>query len=239
MAKIFFNDKVVKTLPEPTILNWFSQEDGTTIFLRDTRSDTYVGRGFIYGDLVPYKKDGDYYVDIVEQKQLDGAIAGVYISEGSDFEIRTTQGREPLFLVRQKATAMALGMRPLMNKGIDVKEVALGLFFEGSEISYNRDGVNITDRLTQRGWERISGATDSQLGIITTEDAYRNKLENDKAFEESREKKIEKLRQSLDVPGVNKAVVQALIKAKLDRDPRNTHIFLLSDMKKLKEQKII
>jgi len=239
MAKIFFNDKIVKTEKEATILNWFSEKDGATIFLRDTRVDTYIGRSFVYGDIDPYKMDGDYYVDIVEQKTLDGTIAGVYISEGTDFEIVTLQGREPLFLVRQKATAMSLGMRPSMFKGLLVDEVAMGLFFEGTTISYKREGVNIKDTLTKNGWERNAGPKDSQLNILTTGEAYANKLKEDKNSQKAESDKLEKLKESLSRKDVNKRAIRAIIAAKEDENHANTHILLLEDVQKLIEQKIL
>jgi hypothetical protein len=239
MAKIFFNDKAVKTESDITILNWFTQKDGTTIFLRDTRKDTYVGRDFIYGEIDPYRMDGDYYVDILEQKIVDSTIAGVFITEGSDFEIITIQGREPLFVVRQEATVMALGMRPMMDKGIDVKEVTMGLFFEGTIISYNRDGVNIKDELTEQGWKRTSGPKDLELGVISTADAYETKLKEQQKDIGREAKKLQSLKESLLIPGINTAAVKAIIAAKEDKDSKNTHIFLLEDIKTLVEQGIL
>lgn len=239
MAKIFFNDRVVKTEKETTILNWFSQSDGVTIFLRDTRPDTYVGRDFVYGEIDSYKSDGDYYVDILEQKVLDGTVAGVFISEGSDFEIVTLKGREPLFLVRQEATAMSLGMRPSMNKGILVDEVAMGLFYEGSVISYNRDGINIKDELTKNGWVRTSGPKDIELGILNTTEAYNKKVENDNKMSEDRVNKIEKLKEALLRKDVNTEVVKSLIEAKEDLDPLNTHIFLAKDIAMLRDKGVL
>lgn len=239
MAKIFFNDKAVKTEKETTILNWFTQADGTTIFLRDTRADTYIGRDFIYGDIDPYKMGNDYYVDIIKQESLDGTIAGIYITEGSDFEIVTLQGREPLFLVRQKATAMALGMRPAMNKGIIVDEVAMGLFYEGTTISYRRDGASIKDTLTRDGWKRLSGPGDIDLGVVTTEDAYLKKLSKDKERKNSESEKLSLLRESLTRKDVNVHAIKAIIASKTDKNPKNTHILLLDDVKTLIEQKIL
>jgi hypothetical protein len=240
MAKIFFNDLVVKTEPETTILNWFSQADGTTIFLRDTRKDTYVGRNFVYGDIDPYRMEGgDYYVDILEQRIVDGTIAGVFITEGTDFEITTIQGREPLFVVRQDSTVMALGMRPAMNKGINVKEVTMGLFFEGTVISYQRDGMNLKDTLTSKGWKRTAGPKDLELGVISTADAYDTKLAKQKQDMKNEEKKLQSLKESLLLPGINTAAVKAIIAAKEDKNPKNTHIFLLEDIKTLVEQGVL
>jgi len=239
MAKIFFNDKAVKTEEETTILNWFTQEDGATIFLRDTRKDTYIGRDFIYGDIDPYKMGNDYYVDILEQTALDGTIAGIYVSEGSNFEIVTLEGREPLFLVRQEATKMALGMRPAMNKGIVVDEVAMGLFYEGTTISYQRDGMNIKDTLTRSGWKRISGPKDIDLGIVTTEEAYKEKIKRDKKMISNEADRLASLKDALGRKDVNSHAIKAIIAAKEDKNSKNTHILLLDDIKELVEQKIL
>ena len=239
MAKIYFNDKIVKTEEDTTILNWFTQKDGTTIFLRDTRKDTYVGRSFIYGDIDPYKMGGDYYVDILEQKNIDSTVAGIYITEGSDFEIVTIQGKEPLFVVRQESTVMALGMRPTMNKGVFVDEVTLGLFFEGTVISFSKDGENIKDTLTKDGWSRDTGPKDIELGVITTEEAYKTKNADSAKLQKLEAEKIQFLKDQLLNPNVNKAALKAVIAAKEDYDPKNTHIFLLDDIKTLVGQGIL
>ena len=241
MAKIFFNDKAVKTSSEPTILNWFSQADGVTIFIRDTRVDTYNGVEFVYGDIDTYKMNGDYYIDIVPQQKADATVMGVFISEGTDFEIVTTEGRPPLFVVRQDATKMSLGMLPSMNKGLLVKEVTLGMFHLGSVISFKRDGIPIQEALTKNGWvRRGSVPTDLEMGIKNTHEAYKDKLKKEeKEAEEDVAATIARLKEHSKRPEVNSIVVEALIASKEDDRDDSLHIFQMADLAKLREQGVI
>ena len=240
MAKIYFNDKAVKTEKEPTILNWFAQADGVTIFIRDTRVDTYNGASFVYGDIETYQMDGDYYVDIVPQKTLDGTVMGVFISEGTDFEIVTLEGRPPLFVVRQDATKMSLGMIPSMNKGILVKEVTLGMFHVGSVLSFKRDGIPIEEALTSTGWVRRGSApNDLELGIKNTYEVYQDKLKREEPSDEDVAKKVAELREHSKRPEVNSMVIDALIASKLDTSENSVHIFEVADLAKLKKQGVI
>lgn len=239
MSKIFFNDRAVKTLPETTILNWFTQSDGKTIFIRDTRGDIYKGRDFIYAEIDTYSMSGDMYVDFLPQKIMDGTIMGLFIAEGSDFQIETLNGREPVFVVRQKATAMSLGMRPMMNKGILVTEVAMGMFFEGTTISYSRDGETIKDKLTKKGWERIGGASDLDLSILSTEDVFNRKNTLESELMIRKKDKLAELKEALSIPGVNTAALKSIIASKEDTNINNTHFILLSDIKELVSKKIL
>lgn len=240
MAKIYFNDRAVKTEKETTILNWFAQDDGVTIFLRDTRVDTYNGAEYVYGDIDTYQLNGDYYVDIVPQKKLDGTVMGVFISEGTDFEIVTTEGKAPLFVVRQDATKMALGMLPSMNKGLLVKEVTMGMFHVGSVLSFKRDGVPIEEALTPTGWVRRGSAPNNlELGIKNTHEAYQAKLQKEDESEEDVAKKIAELREHSKRPEVNSTVIDALIASKLEDRDNSVHIFLMADLAKLRKQGVI
>ena len=238
MAKIFFNDKAVKTEKETTILNWFSQADGVTIFVRDTRPETYIGGDFIRADIDTYSMGGDYYLDFIPSKKLDSMVLGLFISEGSDFTI-STGGIDPLFVVKQTATVMSLGMMPSMNKGFDAKEVAMGVFFKGAVISYQLNGYNISDKLTDNGWIRLHGPANDFLGILSTHEAYSSKLKDD-ANRESRElADIVSLKKALLRDDVDKSVVRALIKSKEDQSERSLHIFLRDDIAILKKKGII
>ena len=240
MAKIYFNDRAVKTESETTILNWFSQDDGVTIFIRDTRVDTYNGAEFVYGDIDTYKKDGDYYIDIVPQKKADATVMGVFISEGTDFEIVTTEGKPPIFVVRQDATKMSLGMLPSMNKGLLVKEVTLGMFHVGSVLSFKRDGIPIQEALTKNGWVRRGSAPgDLDLGIKNTHEAYKDKLKKEEDSVEDVAAVVARLREHSKRPEVNSMVIDALIASKLDTTDNSLHIFQMADLAKLKKQGVL
>ena len=240
MAKFYFNDLIVKELEMPTILNWFSEQNtGKTIFVRDTRKDTYNGIDFIYGKLNTYIKNEDYYVDIDEQKVLDGAILGFYIGEGTDFVITVPDATmQPIFTVRQERTAMSLGMRPEINKGIIADEVTMGLFHLGTVISFSRDGMNIKDKLTDEGWTRIAGPSDDHLGIMTTAKAVENmNAEIDKP------KPLDDTLAKIDVAvqdGSLSYTAGVTMKSYLKNSNENTiHMFLASDIKIMKEKGII
>ena len=238
MARIFINDKAVKVEKEVTILNWFSQADGVTIFIRDTRPDTYMGTDCIRADIDTYAMGGDYYLDFNTQKSLDDTVLGLFVSEGSDFTF-VTGGKDPLFIVKQKANIMSLGMMPSMNKGIDSDEVAMGVFFEGAVISYRLNGHNISDELTNSGWKRIAGPSNTNLGVSTTEEAFATKISNDKKALNNEAEDIQKLKEALLRDDVDKTVIKALLKSKEHSERDTMHIFPREDMLKLKKLGII
>ncbi len=241
MAKIFFNNPIIKHLKETTILNFFSQSDGKTIFVRDTREDIYRNQYFVYGDLTLYTKKGDYYIDIDPMNIMSGEIFGVYIGEGYDFEIKTE--KEPIFIVRQKSTLMALGMLPDMSQGSEINETALGMFHVGTTITFKKDGQQVRDELTKKGWSRKIGPSDKDFGIITVEEAFVKKLERNSRNESENEKSareyIERLELAKKNKELNSALADSLIKARTDTNEKNVYMFLASDIKELKRKKII
>jgi len=242
MAKIYFNNPIIKHLEEITILNFFVEDSGKGIFIRDTRKDIYRDQRFVYGDINFYTKDGNYYIDILPMNKLaSGEVFGVYVGEGYDFEV--TAVKEPIFIVRQDSTKFTLGMTPGLEQGIDAKEVALGMFHVGTTISFKRDGQNIKDELTKNGWVRRAGPSDKDFGIITIEEAFVNKLKEDEAEEkridaESKEK-IERLERAKKNGEINPILADELIAAETDDNPENIYMFLAEDIKKLKKQKIL
>jgi len=242
MAKIYFNNPIIKHLEEVTILNFFVEDSGKGIFIRDTRKDIYRDQRFVYGDINFYTKDGNYYIDILPMNRLSsGGVFGVYVGEGYDFKV--IANKEPIFIVRQDSTKFTLGMTPGLDQGIDAKEVALGMFHVGTVISFKRDGQNIKDELTKNGWVRRSGPSDKDFGIITIEEAFENKLkeekaENNKIDAESKEK-IERLERAKKNGEINQILADELIAAETDDNPENIYMFLAEDIKRLKKQKIL
>ena len=241
MAKVFFNNPIIKHLKEVTILNFFSQADGKTIFLRDARPDIYRDQRFVYGDLSLYTRGEDYYIDIVPMVQMSSEVFGVYIGEGYDFEISTE--KEPIFIVRQKSTNMSLGMIPDMHQGAEINETTLGMFHVGTTITFKRDNIQIRDKLTSKGWTRIQGPSDKDFGIITVEEAFDKKLkEGEKSFraeEDAAREYIERINAAKAKGEVNPMLADDLIKARLDDDENNIYMFLAEDIKELKRKKII
>lgn len=236
MSKVYFNDSIVKTEKETTILNWFCEKSGAMIFIRDTRIDTYTGKSFIYCDVDTYMVNKDYYIDFKDQSKMDGEVFGFYISEGSDFEISTPGGLEPIFVIMQEKTEVTMGMMPMINKGITPDKVAMGMFLVGTTIRFKMDGISIIDELTRDGWKRVSGPSNDRLGVLTTSDSI-SKAEDVK--EKERKQKIESLEYAVGKKEFDQEVIQALLKAKKDTDPRNVHIFLADDIKKLKKQGVL
>lgn len=242
MAKIYFNMPIIKHLEEITILNFFVEDSGRGIFIRDARKDVYRDQKFVYGDINFYTKDGNYYIDILPMNKLaSGDIFGVYVGEGYDFEV--VAKKEPIFIVRQDSTKFTLGMTPGLEQGIDVKEVALGMFHVGTTISFKRDGQNIKDELTKNGWVRRSGPSDKDFGIITVEEAFAKKLKNDEKAEQELDAKVKERIERIEFAKKNKQInpilADELIASELDDNPEHVYMFLAEDIKKLKKQKIL
>ena len=241
MAKIYFNNPIIKHLKEVTILNFFSQSDGKTIFVRDTRPDIYRDQRFTYGDLDLYVKNGDYYIDITPMKTMSGEVFGIYVAEGHDFEIKAE--KDPIFIVRQESTAVALGMLPGMHQGAEINETALGMFHVGTIITFKRDGVQIKDELTKGGWVRRQGPSDKDFGIITVEDAFKKKLEGDKksarTIEDEAREYVERINLAKKNGEINPILAQDLINAKTDDNEDHIYMFLAEDIKELRRKKII
>jgi len=241
MAKIYFNNPIIKHLKEVTILNFFSQSNGKTIFVRDTRPDTYRNQNFAYGDITTYMKNDDYYIDIDPMKVMSGEVFGVYVGEGYDFEIKAE--KEPIFIVRQESTHVALGMLPDMHQGSEINETALGMFHMNTTITFKRDGIQIIDKLTKKGWVRERGPSDKDFGIITVEEAFEKKIKKDTAtvsdIENAAREYVARINSAKDRGEVNPVLADELIRAKLDDDENHIYMFLAEDIKNLKRKKII
>ena len=245
MAKIFFNNSVVKELPEPTIIEFFSQSDGKSIFLRDIRRETYKGRRFIVGDVRFYiDGKGDYRIDIEPLRRFDATVYGVYSAQGTDFSITAPNGKGPIFVARQKGTVLSLGTRPdLQAVPLDSDENAIGMFHVGTVISYKRDGVPIKDELRKTGWVRIAGPSDVAFGIMTVEEAIGKKEERAKknAAKKADEDaefiaRIEAAKASGDI---NPVLADELIAARRNTDPNHIFMFRAQEIKDLKRRNLI
>jgi len=242
MAKIVFNDKIIKHLPEPTIINFFSEKgpNGRTIFVRDVRPDVYNdGRTFIFGDVQYYEKDGDYYIDITPLSKMDNLVLGMYVSEGQSFGMTTD--KTPIFVVAQKNTEMSLGMTPAINKGDLFGETMIGMFHLGTIISYKKNGTLIKDELTKNGWKRILGPGDDRLGIITTADAFEatkaQKEKEDKRLREHRGEIYSMVKEAYAAGEISPELA-ASMGSFLEGKPSH-YFFLASDLKLLKRKGIL
>lgn len=231
----------MKHLKEVTILNFFSEKDGTSIFVRDTRPDIYRDQKFVYGDLDLYQKDNDYYIDIRPMSAMSGDAFGVYVGEGYDFEVKAP--KDPIFIVRQKSTDMALGMMPDMHQGVDITETALGMFHIGTTITFKREGIQIRDELTDKGWVRRSGPSDKDFGIMTIEEAFAGKLSEEKKNQDALAadvlETIERIRAAKEKGEINPVLADELIASKIDTNADNIYMFLAKDIKDLKKRKIL
>ena len=241
MSKIYFNNPIIKHLKETTILNFFSEKDGKSIFIRDIRPDIYRDQLFVYGELSMYSSLGDYYVDILPMKVMSGEVYGVYVGEGYDFEVSTE--KEPVFIVRQKSTIMALGMMPGMHQGSVINETALGMFHVGTTITFKRDGVQIKDELTKNGWMRRSGPSDKDFGIMTVEEAFVKKIAKSEkeqtALATETLESIARIKKAKDNGEINPVLADELIASKTDTNEKNIYMFLASDIRDLKKRKIL
>jgi hypothetical protein len=243
MAKIYFNDKIIKHLPETTILNYFIEDgpDGKSIFIRDTRPDVYEnGRTFIMGDVNMYIKDGDYYIDILPMTVLDGTVLGMYVGEG--YEFKSESDVEPIFVVAQKQADLTLGMSPTIEKQTVGGEVMMGMFHLGSKISFKRDNIAFQDVLTKDGWKRIKGPADSKLGIMTTAEAFFETTERRKREEEKIQNNKEEIKKNLyeaakanEIPYYLAEEMADYVTGSKDR----FFIFLASDIKLLKKKGLL
>jgi hypothetical protein len=241
MAKIYFNDKIIKHLPETTILNFFVEpgENGSAIYIRDTRPEVYKkGRNFIIGDLSYHKKDKNFYIDITPLSVMDGQILGVYVGDGVEFKSKSD--KEPIFYVAQKNTEFTLGMTPNIDKPSSGGITMLGMYHLGTIISFKRDGIAFKDQLTPKGWKRIQGPDDRLLGIMTTAEAFEKASKQKPSISSTRDRKAEVLARAKEAAadGAIPKNLAADLEAYLTADD-GVFFFLHSDFKKLKEKGII
>ena len=247
MAKIYFNRPIIKHLEETTVINFFLQKDKASdnILVRDTRKDVYRDNYVVFGDIDVYKniaKKGEWYCDIVDMKVPDYTVFGFYVGEGVDFEVIAS--KDPVFLIRQKNTEMSLATVDYMPQGTEVPEVALGLFHVGSKIKYKRNGVQVLDELTNKGWVRRQGPSDNQFGIITIEEAFQKKLKREEMMKDPKvrdeivKESIQRIRDAKGKHDIGVEFADSLIDYKLGKNQGVTY-FLASDMKNLKEKGII
>jgi DNA-binding transcriptional regulator YhcF (GntR family) len=248
MAKIYFNRPIIKHLEETTVINFFFQHDeGDAIYVRDTRPDIYRDNKVVFGDILLYeKKDepGSWNCDIIPMETPSYDIYGFYTGEGVDFEI--TAPAQPVFMIRQQETKLSLATVGYMPQTTDeVNEVALGLFHLGTRIKYRRDGVQIIDELTKKGWIRRMGPDDHKFGIITVEEAFQEKLKREemlkdpvkaKEFLDEEKQRIIDAKNRKDIP---EELANSLIRYKEDNDPNMIYYFLASDVKELVKKGII
>jgi hypothetical protein len=249
MAKIYFNRPVIKHLEETTVINFFFQKDGgDAIYIRDTRKDTYRDNKVIFGDISLTRhpaEPGAWNCDITEMMVPSYDIFGFYTGEGVDFEIISSA--QPVFMIRQKETELALanvGYMPQTSE--NVNEVAMGLFHLGTRIKYRRDGVQIVDELTKKGWVRLMGPDDHKFGIITIEEAFKEKLEREEMLKdpvkakEKIEEDTQKIRDAINRKDIHPELGQSLLKYKegIGGDDM-TYYFLASDVKDLVKKGII
>jgi len=180
MATIYFNQPILKHISDITILNFFMEDSGKSVLVRDTRQDIYSGVYKAHADIKFYEKNGDYFIDLEDMSTYDGQMYGVFIGEGFDFEIRTDA--DPIFVVKQDKTDTSLASLPwLQNKS--VLQMMLGMFTMGTTISFKVEGQPIVETLTKLGWVRTNGPKDKDLGIITIDEAFENKKELEASLE--------------------------------------------------------
>ncbi len=249
MAKIYFNRPIIKHLEETTVINFFFQKDGgESIYVRDTRKDIYRDNKVVFGDISLSKHPTEplaWNCDITEMLTPSYDIFGFYTGEGVDFEIIATA--QPVFMIRQIETEMALanvGYMPQLDD--EVTEVALGLFHLGTKIKYRRHGVQIVDELTKKGWVRRMGPDDHKFGIITIEEAFKEKLEREEKLKnpeyakEVLEEEKQKIIDAKNRHDIHPELADSLLKYRdgIGGDDM-TYYFLASDVKNLLKKGII
>lgn len=240
MAKIFFNDKVIKHTSDHIILNWFTEKDGKTLFVRDTRKNVYNGVTHAYGEIncyQDYKKD--YYVDIEESPVQDGqTVLGLYIAEGTKFIVDSSGNYEPVFIVKEKAFESGLGMQPNTNRKQIDSVVGMGLFHLGAKISIFKGDVRITDELTKDGWIRIAGPKDIIMGIKTTHQAFKDSKKND---QKKKTTDMAAIRSAVNDKIIDEVVFDTFQRREDARakEEGGLFIFLKSDIDRLKKGKYL
>ena len=242
---IFFNQPILKHISDTTILNFFTEESGRSIFVRDTRKETYSGIYKIHADVKFYKKDGNFYIDLSDMTSYDGQTMGVFIGEGFDFEIKTTS--EPLFVVKQDKTSMSLAELPwLQNKSVN--QATLGMFTLGTTISFKVEGQPIKEELTKSGWNRTDGPKDKDLGIITIDEAFENKKKLDSVVSEigisdSNLDLIERLNDAAKRENIPSHLAKSrirMIKSKDNRDGKDgLFLFLKTEVELLRQYNLL
>lgn len=247
MPKIYFNRPIIKHLEETTVINFFFQKDGgEAIYIRDTRKDVYRNNKVVFGDITLYKHPQEpnaWNCDITEMQVPSYDVYGFYTGEGVDFEI--VSAKQPVFMIRQKETELALATVGYMPQTADdVNEVALGLYHQGTQIRYRRDGVQIIDELTKKGWVRRAGPDDHKFGIITVEEAFQEKIKKEEMLKdpvkakEFLEEEKERIRDAKRRHDIHPELADSLLRYKED-DRDMTYYFLAKDVKDLVKQGII
>jgi hypothetical protein len=254
MAKIYFNRPIIKHLEETTVINFFWQDEklGESIYVRDTRKDIYRDNKVVFGDIELYEKKDEpkaWNCDIVDMRVPSYEVYGFYTGEGVNFEI--IGPAEPVFVIHQQETKMSLATVGYMPQTKDeIPEATLGLFHVGTKIKYRRNGQQVVDELTKKGWVRIVGPSDYKFGIITVEDAFKEKLKREedvknpeKAKEFFREQK-EKITKAVIDGNISSEFGGSLLsymKDKTDNDDSfvTDYYFLADDVKKLIKLEII
>ncbi len=248
MPKIYFNRPVIKHLEDTTVINFFFQKDGgEAIYIRDTRKDVYRDNKVIFGDITLYPHPTEkkaWNCDITDMQIPSYDVYGFYTGEGVDFEI--IAAAEPVFMIRQKETELALanvGYMPQTDD--DVNEVALGLFHVGTRIKYRRDGVQIMDELTKKGWIRRMGPDDHKFGIITVEEAFQEKLAREEMLKdpvkakEYLEEEKQKIRDAKNRKDIHPELADSLLRYKEGVGGNMTYYFLARDVKDMVKRGII
>jgi hypothetical protein len=248
MAKIYFNRPIIKHLEEVTVINFFFQKDGgDAIYVRDTRPDVYRDNSVVFGDIELYPHPTEpkaWNCDITEMLIPSYDVYGFYSGEGVDFEI--VASKEPVFMIRQKETELSLATVGYMPQTKDeMTEVALGLFHIGTRIKYRRGGVAIVDELTRKGWVRRAGPDDHKFGIITVEEAFKEKLAKEEMLKDPvRAKEYfaeeeQKIRDAKNRKDIHPELANSLLQYKHDNNKDNVYYFLASDVKELVKKGII
>jgi hypothetical protein len=165
----------------------------------------------------------------------------VFIGEGSEFKIKSSS--KPIFTVAQKRVEFAAATNIFMQD-MDVEEMMLGMFKEGTEITYKRQNFDVKDVLTKNGWQRMYGPPDDKLGIIPVSEAHRLMMaEQNELSSNGTTKKREEERYRMNIAlkegDANKDVIESILKSYNDDDETHVHCFLRDDLKKLKEQEIL
>ena len=245
MYKIFFNQGVIKPLKDISVLNFFTEKDTKkSIYVRDTTEDIYVdGRYLIEGGVNFYTIGEDYYVDITKSRGIDlmSGVYGIYMGEGKNFEIKAS--KQPIFTVSHEKNEFNASSNYYMQ-GLSAEESMLGMFLEGTEITYRRMGHDIKDVLGSDGWKRVYGPPDDKLGIISIADAHKNFVSENKELSENgttkkRQEELYRMREALKSGEGNPEVIKSLISAYEDTNENNVYCFLANDMKELKNKKIL
>ncbi len=248
MPKIYFNRPIIKHLEEPTVVNFFFQKgDKEAIYVRDTRKDIYRDNKVVFGDIELYQNPTDnteWYCDIKEMKKNNYDVFGFYTGEGVDFEIESSD--QPVFMIRQVDTELSLATVGYMPQGGEVPEVAIGLFYTGTKIKDRRNGIQVIDKLTQNGWIRVQGPDDHRFGIITVEEAFKEKLKREEDLKnpikakEVLQEGLQRIRDAKNNHDIHPELADSLLRYKQDQSKSGMiYYFLAKDVKDLVNKGII